>query len=260
MNQNTNNNPEPKAWIATDGSRKKIKNDNNVYLKDQEQFEIELFNPTTNKVLAKISINGKFVSDSGLVLNPGQRYFMKRFIDENKAFLFSTYEVDSTDEESKKAIADNGKVEVYFYSEYKWTNNQNTGLVYWGGTFNPTNYNPTYYGGTLTGTSNITALFTNCSNTSFTNAGSVNTGITNTGSSNNIETGRVDKGNVTDQTFGKDHGTYNAFHSFLSSYQLLPESRMPLEVTDIKVYCTECGKKAGNTDNFCAKCGNNLKK
>jgi len=62
MNQNTNINPEPKAWIATDGSRKKIKNDKNVYLKDQEKFEIELFNPTTSKVLAKINLNGNPIS------------------------------------------------------------------------------------------------------------------------------------------------------------------------------------------------------
>jgi hypothetical protein len=248
MNQNTNNNPEPKAWIATYGSRKKIKNDKNVYLKDLELFEIELFNPTTNKYLAKISINGKFISNSGLVLNPGQRVFLKRFIDENKAFVFNTYDVDSMDEESKKAIVDNGKVKVYFYAEYVSLLNtgQNSGITYWGVTNTP------YYYGTFT---------TNLANTAIgTTTNTADCSFTNTSSSSSIETGRVEKGDITNQSFGSDYGNYNSFHSHVSSYQLLPESRMPIEVSDLKIYCTECGKKAGHKDNFCGKCGNDLRK
>lgn len=256
MNQNTNNNSEPKAWIATSGSRKKIKDDKNVYLKDQEQFEIELFNPTTSKVLAKINLNGNPISSSGLVLNPGQRVFLKRFVDENKAFVFNTYEVDSMDEECKKAMVNNGKVEVYFYTELiHFTNN--SPLLYRGGTTAPyysygtftTNSANNLIGtcNTATGICNMTTNTANCS-------------FTNISDTNNIETGRVEKGAVTDQSFGNDYSSYNSFYSFVSSYQLLPESRMPIEVSDLKVYCTKCGKKAGHKDNFCGKCGQDLTK
>jgi len=50
-------------------------------LNDGDEFEIELFNPKTNPVLAKISINGKRISERGIILNPGQRVFLERFLD-----------------------------------------------------------------------------------------------------------------------------------------------------------------------------------
>jgi hypothetical protein len=59
-----------------------------IYLKDGQNFEIELFNPLDNRVLAKISINGKQISSSGIVLNPGQRIFLERFIDDDRKFMY----------------------------------------------------------------------------------------------------------------------------------------------------------------------------
>jgi len=49
----------PGAWItnSTDKGRKSIKN-GKVYLKDSEEFQIELFNPLTECVLAEIKLNG----------------------------------------------------------------------------------------------------------------------------------------------------------------------------------------------------------
>lgn len=63
---------KPNAWVVNpkDRGRKSIKKDNKIYLKDGQNFEIELFNPLTESVLAEIKVNGKSVSSSGLVLRP----------------------------------------------------------------------------------------------------------------------------------------------------------------------------------------------
>lgn len=89
---------------------------NKVFLKDGTEFEIELFNPTKDVVLCKFKLNGKFTNDGGLILNPGQRVFLERYLDESKKFVFETYTVDNTPE-ALQAIQDNGSIEVSFYKE-----------------------------------------------------------------------------------------------------------------------------------------------
>lgn len=88
-----------------------------VYLKDDAEFEIELFNPLQESVLAKIKINGKFINNGGLIINPGQRIFLERYLDDNKKFKFSTYKVENNNPDVDYAIALNGFVEVFFYKE-----------------------------------------------------------------------------------------------------------------------------------------------
>ncbi len=88
----------------------------NVYLKDKQEFEIELFNPTSKNRLAKIFVNGDEISGSGLVLRPGQRIYLERYITTPRKFRFDTYTVDGSPE-SIKATESNGLVEVYFYDE-----------------------------------------------------------------------------------------------------------------------------------------------
>lgn len=56
------------ANITVKNNRVKVYNDNSVYLKSGQEFEIELFNGNTSTVLAKISINGKQISNSGPLL------------------------------------------------------------------------------------------------------------------------------------------------------------------------------------------------
>lgn len=86
------------------------------YLKKGAEFQIELFNPTTDTVSARISINGKRISQRGLVLKPGVRIFLDRYLDVAAKFKFDTYEVSNT-KEVQKAIEDNGSIEVDFYRE-----------------------------------------------------------------------------------------------------------------------------------------------
>ncbi len=107
----------PSAWVVNskDRGRKSIKK-GKVYLQDKEEFQIELFNPLQDCVLADIKLNGKSISKTGLVLNPGQRFYLDCFIDDKKKFIFNTYEVEDTTEVAN-AIAKNGLLEVFFYKE-----------------------------------------------------------------------------------------------------------------------------------------------
>ena len=112
----------PTANIAVNKSRVKLyKKEGDLptyYLQKGQEFQIELFNPTTESVLAKITLNGNVISQGGLVLNPGQRVFLDRYLDVAKKFLFDTYEVANT-QEVKEAIVNNGGFKVQFYRESK---------------------------------------------------------------------------------------------------------------------------------------------
>ena len=106
----------PAAYVTV--GRQRVKQyGNSVYLNNGNEFEIELFNPTTTKVLAKLELNGVSLG-SGIVLRPGERVFLERYLNEAKRFLFETYEVDGNNPGVQKAIANNGQVSVKFYSEY----------------------------------------------------------------------------------------------------------------------------------------------
>lgn len=112
----------PTANIAVNKSRLKVYNKKGdmptYYLQKGQEFQIELFNPTTDTILAKITLNGNEISQGGLVLNPGQRVFLDRYLDVAKKFMFDTYEVSNT-QEVREAIANNGDFKVQFYRESK---------------------------------------------------------------------------------------------------------------------------------------------
>jgi hypothetical protein len=110
----------PTANLAVNKSRVKLYNKQGemptYYLQKGQEFQIELFNPTTDVVLAKIILNGNPISQGGLVLNPGQRVFLERYLDVAKKFLFDTYEVAKTSE-AQQAIENNGDFKVEFFRE-----------------------------------------------------------------------------------------------------------------------------------------------
>ena len=60
----------PTAFVTKDRQRVKQYDNNIVYLKNEDEFGIELFNPTSNKVLAKIEVN-RVSLRSGIVLASG---------------------------------------------------------------------------------------------------------------------------------------------------------------------------------------------
>lgn len=119
MKKTTNGVAAPIALICINKSRLKVyhkEKSPTYYLERGQEFQIELFNPTSDVVLAKVHLNGKAISQGGLVLNPGQRVFLERYLDVAKKFMFDTYEVSNT-EEVRKAIEDNGDFKVEFYKE-----------------------------------------------------------------------------------------------------------------------------------------------
>ncbi len=106
----------PTAHITKKKSRLKVYNGHIVFLNDKDNFELEIHNPKQQPVLAKIKLNGKYISTSGVVLKPGQRVFLERFLDTNNKFEFSTYEVENTPQ-NRSAIDLNGLVTIEFYDE-----------------------------------------------------------------------------------------------------------------------------------------------
>ena len=82
----------PTSFI-TKGKQRLKQNIDTVYLKNGDEFEIELFNPTQNKVLAKIEVNGNSIGN-GIILRPGERIYLERHLGESKKFLFETYTVE----------------------------------------------------------------------------------------------------------------------------------------------------------------------
>ncbi len=266
----------PQAWVAIKRNRQKIYNGqgkSQVYLKDGQEFQIELFNPTQTRYLVKFKINGNYSSDRGLILNPGQRYFLDRFIDEDRKLAFSTYEIEDS-KAAKKAIEKNGLLEVEFYSETflhgniisypKIYNTPNWSQPIW--TTNPS----TFCYGTSNGISNnaggsstLTLAGSTVNNVSYT-SGTVNCGTTYTSTSNyssvvndaSIETGRVEKGEKSDQLFEQGYGTFGSWASYVTTVQIIPLSQKPAEAQEIRSYCTGCGSRIKKqTWKFCPNCG-----
>ena len=255
---------KPSAWIVTpnDKGRKSIKS-GKVFLEDKEEFEIELFNPLTVSVLADIKLNGQSISKTGLVVKPGQRVYLDCFIDDKKKFKFSTYEIENSGE-ALDATQNNGLLEVFFYKEdvitldnwqrkfdriivekyypynpYPWHNP----YTVWYGTGSPTiggscvtttlnNNNNNIIGTTTTSNAYYSSNNVNFSNTS--NSVNLNIAGSNMNSLNSIETGRVEKGEVSKQKFTEVDMDFEKHYIASTIIQILPESRKPAEVKDVK--------------------------
>jgi hypothetical protein len=250
----------PSAHITV--NRNRVKNyGESIYLKDGTNFEIELWNPTTYKVLASINIDGKSISENGIIIKPGERVYLERWIDAPKKFKFSTYNVEDSDE-AKNAISENGRVKVLFYSE-RLKNFFPSGST-WNGIITTGGDQPYYYNYNTIGTPNNTNLpfggttvnniFTS---TSFTAGNASVAGSLSTEKS--IETGITSEGENSSQIFVAETGDYNTWASQTVEWKILPESMKPVEVQKIRSYCTDCGTRIrANSWKFCPACGEKL--
>ena len=252
---------KPGAWIVSpqDKGRKQIKS-GKVFLKDEEDFEIELFNPLTVSVLTDIKLNGQSISKTGLVVKPGQRVYLDCFIDDKKKFAFSTYEIDGG-LESLDATQNNGLLEVFFYKEDvitldNWQTKFGRIIVEKYYPYNPYPwYNPytVYYGTTIgnggyvntnltngiigtTTTSNVDLSNLNIGggnnmtpiNSSYTSDSNVSYGgttVNNLFSMSNLETGRVEKGEKSKQKFTEVDMDFEKHYIASTIIQILPESQ-----------------------------------
>jgi hypothetical protein len=243
----------PQSFV-TKGKQRLKQHVDTVYLNNGDEFEIELYNPTQNKVLAKIEMNGNSIGN-GIILRPGERIFLERYLDEAKKFLFETYVVNGSNEEVKQAIANNGDVIVKFYNEMV-TMGSSTVTLYNPITWTTNTGQPfTYTTHNTLGNTSFTTTGTNAFyNTSLT-SGTINTNSL-TSSSRHVETGRVEKGSESDQSFTYDNSSFYSFPSTTNWWKIKPQSSKPLVSEDLVVYCTECGaKRKKDNHKFCPHCG-----
>jgi len=275
----------PYAFITKGKQRIKQFNEA-VYLNNGDEFEIELFNPTTNKVLAVIQLNGKNISDAGIVLRPGERVFLERFLDSRRKFLFETYNVSGTGNEVKKAIENNGKISVRFYDEAPYER-PDIGHDYWyksipdmlapfyGPVYGMDNsgappqmfYSSTIESGTWNaGTSGMSHTLTNCCGEPHVTADSLaflsqdlqkTTRKMSKSAKKPIETGRVEKGSHSQQSFVSDDTKFNSYHSWETKWQIYPTSQKQRTSRELnEIWCGNCGiKRKKDSHKFCPLCG-----
>ena len=268
----------PQSFI-TKGKHRLKQHIDTVYLNNGDEFEVELFNPTPTKVLAKIEMNGNSIG-AGIILRPGERVFLERYLDEAKKFLFETYEVEGDNNDVQKAIANNGDVVVRFYDEQKITTSNTINYQPWYGTTLSLNntlsgsstgiskITPTGYDPTCTTTTNINATYTS-GNSTFLNSSNMLGSSTNytrtlndvvlssvSTPSNKTETGRVEKGSNSNQSFVTDYSNFSSYPSSSNWWKILPNSQKLVTREDLVTYCTECGsKRKKDTHKFCPSCG-----
>ncbi len=283
----------PTANLAINKSRIKLYNKTGsmptYYLEKGQEFQIELFNPTSDTVLAKIHLNGKAITQGGLVVKPGQRVFLERYIDVAKKFLFDTYDVNNT-AEVRKAIEDNGDFKVQFYRESQPT-------YFCGGSFggynqfngNLGNYHtgtPQHFlrsSGTISGGMNNTTYTTNSVNSSsrgfagasasysdgttsmdflsmdnsLKDAEQLKRSVLRAKSSKSIETGRVEMGAASSQKLQYVDTKFDSYAFHTVEYKMLPLSQKvnTSEDLNVKRYCSNCGAKHKPSNKFCPSCG-----
>jgi len=277
----------PMAGICINKSRLKTYHKNNLptyYLEKGQEFQIELYNPTKDTILAKIQLNSTQISQGGLVLRPGERVFLERYLDVAKKFMFDTYEVANT-AEVQKAIEDNGDFKVEFYKESKPSYQYNQTITQLQQPYTYTDSNPDKYLRTF----NSTSLYNSSDLTNAINcigsAGGSAIGINLCGvlscssdltldslcfsdeeattkslksrSKKTIETGRVEAGSTSDQKIERVNKNFDYWPFHTLEYKLLPISQKVNTVADINVkrYCHCCGAKQKPEFKFCPSCG-----
>ena len=259
-----------------------------VYLNDDE-FQIQLFNPTNRVIGAKLKFNnehkGRLSSNNYIVLRPGERVWLERFLDCRDKFIFNTYEV-SNSSQVMEAIKDNGDITIEFY--YEDNSNKTSGITFsqpilysYSGTFT---YEPkdTYTSSitdlakcdmnscvstdTLGIADSISTLSSNAnkvSSRSFTKSISANASTYAAkclkNAAKTIETGRVEHGSYSSQNFKNVYYEFESWPFATKHFKLLPVSRKEYFGSDLKkVYCTNCGKKLSPKFKFCPVCGTKI--
>ena len=260
-------------------------NERVVYLEDGNEFQIQIFNDQNTEIGAKIYVNDEQIGNSYLVINPGERVWLDRYLDKAKKFKFKTYEVNGNNEAVKKAIRNNGIVKVVLFRKsnpiYKNYNDWNLNKI----TVNPVPeyphiyYSNEVYAGSssspvecrysvssldLAENSNI-QYTTGVSSSTFTTTATTTAGSgfvninANLSKPNKMETGRISEGSYSDQTFEYVDIDFEIFAFDTETIHILPMSTKPVKATDLqKVYCTNCGRKLKQKFNYCPFCGHKI--
>ena len=248
------------AKVAINKSLLKEYDNRVVYLQDGDEFQIQLFNPKTTTIAAEISING-FSCGTKLVLRPGERVWLERYLDHSNKFKFTTYEVDDSPEVAG-AIKNNGKIVVKFYDEIVkrnpvWYLTEPSILYSKDCSSSPR----TYYSNSTSAADNaILGLTTSATtaNYSFTSSASAacTYEVEASVAKSVKETGIIEDGSHSNQDFHTVNNEFAYYPFKIEEIQVYPLSQKPVYSEDIqKVYCTECGRKLQTKYKFCPFCG-----
>lgn len=264
------------------------------YLNDGTEFEIELFNPYTENILASISIDGvEFERD--IFIKPGERVWLDRFLNQNKKFIFNTYEVEANNAEVDNAIRNNGQISIVFYTcsnigtyvsqvrypDLTWTNITTTpasniyDIYDWQKYSNGTNalncngdirYRSSCTCGNADPANNISSTFSCHSSSSIKSAiptrlDSIDTTIDSNISYETKETGRVETSeNKSKLNFHEVNlGNFSKLYFKTERISLKPLSEQPVTKSNlVKKYCSNCGKKIKTSYKYCPICGTKI--
>jgi hypothetical protein len=219
-----------------------------IYLNDGQRFEIELYNSKTHRCLAKIWINN--IATGSIIIRPGERLFLERYLDSDNSFVFGSYRV-ANDPLTQQAVANNGSIRIEFYSECivnipiipngpTIPNAPNTGIYY--PASSPTSVQD-WNGWNSIGTGQPPSTVT---------FGAVEDAPIK---SADIMTGIIEKGAGTGQVFSVGYGNFVGYPSKIFNYKLLPTTCKPKDVSELRKYCIQCNKKIKSSWKFCPQCG-----
>lgn len=236
-----------------------------VYMRDNSEFQIQLFNPYSYTIGADITIDNKSLGNR-LIVKPGERIWLERYFNEARKFLFSTYEVSGTSKEVKEAISKNGEIEIKFYREDEPIKISN---IFYQPLYTQKLYCDEYNYG-LQGTSAAeycqsdasfslglsSAKNISCTTKCYNNSNTTLTASVSQPRSKTIETGRVEKGGYSNQKFETMNINFEYWTFHTEVIKILPESQKPIHKNDLqKQYCANCGRKLNPKYKFCPYCG-----
>ena len=245
-----------------------------VYLNDGDEFQIQLFNPEKFPIAAKIHLNGEKLSDM-LVIRPGERIWLERYLDQARKFKFSTYEIEDS-YEAKEAASLNGEVKIQFYRVK--TSRQNT-VINISCPISTIGSPTSIYYNTINSSdcqvksisepelaSNLNSVNLASSDmsgetwykSSYISDTACNFYASSTAAEpeRSIETGRVEQGGYSNQKFSYVNYDFEDWSFRTETISILPLSRKPVTASDLKKrYCSNCGRKLSPKHKFCPYCG-----
>ena len=241
------------AKIAKNKSLLKEYDNRTVYLKDGDEFQIQLFNPEIEEIAARITIDGIQLSND-IVIRPGERIWLERYTDKPKKFKFETYEVESDNKDVDNAIRNNGVIKVTFHKRQKRS-------VYWYNTSPDITY--TYYNSVSNYTTDYLSINSIESpiQASISYPASYTTAASTTPIKKELkkETGRVTEGDNSNQSFMTIDMEFNPYPYLTEVIKILPESQKPFTKEDTqRVYCSNCGRKLKTKYKYCPSCGTKI--
>lgn len=251
-------------------------NDRIVYLNNNDEFQIQIFNPYSYVIGVAFTFNSNNIDSSHLlVIKPGERIWLDRYLNNHNKLKFSTYNVNNS-EEVKKAIENNGIVNIYFYKEKEKIQN----LIYtydntynWNNNLKTYDYDYTTICGKADSVSSISTITTSntalcidspilsASTSCYTSASAASTepntrSLSKSVKSKSIETGRIEQGGYSNQNFTNYYGDFENWYFKKETIKLLPQSQKQISAEDLnKKYCHNCGKKIKATFKYCPNCG-----